>query len=116
MVGRRWRPNSPDDWETDEGMVFLSKVITRILTDNARRRFPEAWRHTPCMHFLDIDATIEREFNVCFPSYAAVHECLEGNPSRFRRVGSDSWALSGGSGRPRAGRCAWGVAAAQPQS
>ena len=93
MVGCRWRPNRPDDWETDEGMVFLSKLTTQILRDNARRRYPNAWRYKPCMHFLDIDAAIEREFNDCFPGYAAVHECPEGN-RRFRRVWSDSWALS----------------------
>ena len=94
MVGRCWRPESPDDWETDAGKAFLSWVITGIFRDNARRRYPDAWFYMPCMAFWDIDATIVSDFSRCFPGDAAVLACLEGNPGRFHMVDSGQWALS----------------------
>jgi len=94
LVGRRWHPTNLGDWETAAGMLFLSKVITRILRDNARLDYPYPWWHTPCLHFLDIDITIEGEFNDCFPSPAVEYACLSGNPDRFQEVGIGMWALT----------------------
>ena len=88
---RRWFPTSADEWVTPEGMRWIVMVLTQMLWYNAHR-------HPECLlggtRNIDIHEAFETRF-VDDCNFAAVLECLDANPDRFRRTRPNHWALAG---------------------
>ena len=87
---RPWRPTTPDEWETPNGMHFLVVELTHILRNNAITHPADVLGGMP---ELEIEVALDEEFEEY--SLAAVFECLDANPDRFRRAGPNHWALAG---------------------